>query len=141
MHNLAMAVASKQGYVVTGSDDDIFDPALIHLRQAGLLPDRMGWHPERITPDIDAIILGCTHYPLLMDKIRTYMPSGIEIIPQGNYVAHSLKQYLANHPEMQQRISQGGTATFYTTEYPEQFNESASIFMDEPVEAHRITLS
>ena len=58
MHNLAMAVASKQGYVVTGSDDEIFDPALTHLRQAGLLPDRMGWHPERITPDIDAIILG-----------------------------------------------------------------------------------
>lgn len=58
MHNLAMAVASKQGYVVTGSDDEIFDPALTHLRDAGLLPDQMGWHPERITPDIDAVILG-----------------------------------------------------------------------------------
>lgn len=58
MHNLALAVASKQGYVVTGSDDEIFDPALTHLRDAGLLPDEMGWHPERITPDIDAIILG-----------------------------------------------------------------------------------
>lgn len=58
MHNLALAVASKQGYVVTGSDDEIFDPALTHLRDAGLLPAEMGWHPERITPDIDAIILG-----------------------------------------------------------------------------------
>ena len=58
MHNLALAVASKKGYVVTGSDDEIFDPALTHLRDAGLLPDEMGWHPERITPDIDAIILG-----------------------------------------------------------------------------------
>ncbi|MBR3407640.1 MAG: peptidoglycan synthetase [Paludibacteraceae bacterium] len=58
MHNLAMAVAQKQGYRVTGSDDEIFDPALTHLREAGLLPDEMGWHPERITPDIDAIILG-----------------------------------------------------------------------------------
>lgn len=58
MHNLAMAVASKAGYIVTGSDDEIFDPALTHLRDAGLLPDEMGWHPERITPDIDAIILG-----------------------------------------------------------------------------------
>ena len=58
MHNLALAVASKQGYVVTGSDDEIFDPALTHLRDAGLLPDEMGWHPERITRDIDAIILG-----------------------------------------------------------------------------------
>ena len=58
MHNLALAVASKAGYKVTGSDDEIFDPALSHLREAGLLPDQMGWHPERITPDIDAIILG-----------------------------------------------------------------------------------
>ena len=58
MHNLALAVASKQGYIVTGSDDEIFDPALTHLRDAGLLPAEMGWHPERITPDIDAIILG-----------------------------------------------------------------------------------
>lgn len=58
MHNLALAVASKQGYRVTGSDDEIFDPALTHLRQAGLLPPEMGWHPERITPDLDAVILG-----------------------------------------------------------------------------------
>ncbi len=58
MHNLALAVASKAGYRVTGSDDEIFDPALSHLREAGLLPDEMGWHPERITSDIDAIILG-----------------------------------------------------------------------------------
>lgn len=58
MHNLALAVASKAGYQVTGSDDEIFDPALTHLLEAGLLPDEMGWHPERITKDIDAIILG-----------------------------------------------------------------------------------
>lgn len=58
MHNLALAVASKAGYKVTGSDDEIFDPALSHLREAGLLPEEMGWHPERITKDIDAIILG-----------------------------------------------------------------------------------
>ena len=58
MHNLALAVASKAGYKVTGSDDEIFDPALSHLREAGLLPEEMGWHPERITSDIDAIILG-----------------------------------------------------------------------------------
>ena len=58
MHNLALAVQQKAGYVVTGSDDEIFDPARTHLQDAGLLPDEMGWHPERITPDIDAIILG-----------------------------------------------------------------------------------
>ena len=58
MHNLAMAIQQKAGYIVTGSDDEIFDPARTHLKDAGLLPDEMGWHPERITPDIDAIILG-----------------------------------------------------------------------------------
>ena len=58
MHNLAMAVASKQGYTVTGSDDEIFDPARTHLHEAGLYPKELGWHPELITPDIDAIILG-----------------------------------------------------------------------------------
>ncbi len=58
MHNLALAVASKEGYIVTGSDDEIFDPALTHLRDAGLLPEALGWHPERITPDLDAVILG-----------------------------------------------------------------------------------
>lgn len=58
MHNLAMAVACKKGYVVTGSDDEIFDPARTHLLKAGLLPAELGWHPERITPDIDAVILG-----------------------------------------------------------------------------------
>jgi UDP-N-acetylmuramate: L-alanyl-gamma-D-glutamyl-meso-diaminopimelate ligase len=58
MHNLAMAVATKAGYIVTGSDDEIFDPARTHLLEAGLLPEEMGWHPEKITSDIDAIILG-----------------------------------------------------------------------------------
>jgi len=58
MHNLALAVQQKEGYIVTGSDDEIFDPARTHLEQAGLLPKQMGWHPEQITPDIDAIILG-----------------------------------------------------------------------------------
>ena len=58
MHNLVMAVATKAGYVVTGSDDEIFDPARTHLQEAGLLPEEMGWHPEKITSDIDAIILG-----------------------------------------------------------------------------------
>ena len=58
MHNRAMAVATKAGYVVTGSDDEIFDPARTHLENAGLLPKEMGWHPENITSDIDAIILG-----------------------------------------------------------------------------------
>ena len=58
MHNLALALAQKKDYVITGSDDEIFDPAKTHLEQAGLMPDKIGWDAERITPDIDAIILG-----------------------------------------------------------------------------------
>lgn len=58
MHNLAMELAARKNYQVTGSDDEIFDPALSHLREAGLLPEQMGWHPERITSDLDAVILG-----------------------------------------------------------------------------------
>ena len=58
MHNLALAVASKPGYIVTGSDDEIFDPARTHLLEAGLLPAEPGWFPEKITNDLDAVILG-----------------------------------------------------------------------------------
>ena len=58
MHNLAMELAARKHFMVTGSDDEIFDPALSRLREAGLLPRQMGWHPENITADIDAVILG-----------------------------------------------------------------------------------
>ncbi len=58
MHNLAIAVSEKQGYTVTGSDDEIFDPARSRLEAHGLLPAETGWHPERITADLDAVILG-----------------------------------------------------------------------------------
>lgn len=91
-------------------------------------------------PLIDSVILGCTHYPLLLDKIRQYMPSGVKIIPQGDYVAESLQDYLMRHGDMQSRISQGGTLRLLTTEHPDQFNENASIFLDHPVCAERIVL-
>lgn len=93
-----------------------------------------------LDPQVDSIILGCTHYPLLMDKIQQHIPSGIKVIPQGDYVATSLQDYLQRHPEMQSRISQSGTLRLLTTEQPEQFNESAAIFLDHPVDAVRITL-
>ena len=57
MHNLALALKQKR-YTITGSDDEIFDPARTRLQQAGLLPETEGWHPERITPDLDAVVLG-----------------------------------------------------------------------------------
>ncbi|MBR5467291.1 MAG: glutamate racemase [Bacteroidaceae bacterium] len=91
-------------------------------------------------PLIDTVILGCTHYPILLEKIKEFMPQGINIIPQGKYVADSLQNYLHRHPDMQQRLSQNGTLHLLTTEQPSQFNENASIFLNNPVEAQRIIL-
>lgn len=91
-------------------------------------------------PDIDTIILGCTHFPLLMPKILKYTPPGITIVPQGEYVASSLKDYLRRHTEMEQQITKGGTVTYYTTENTEKFKKSATIFLHEEIEAHHIEL-
>lgn len=91
-------------------------------------------------PSIDSVILGCTHYPLLLDKIERHMPPSVKIIAQGEYVASSLQDYLLRHQEMEERITKGGTLRFLTTEQPEQFNDSAAIFLDHIVDATRITL-
>ncbi len=90
--------------------------------------------------DIDTVILGCTHYPLLLDKIRQFMPPHVQVIPQGDYVASSLADYLQRHPEMESRCSQGGHTEFYTTESPVRFQESASIFLQEDIDVQHITL-
>ncbi len=83
-------------------------------------------------PEIDTIILGCTHYPLLLDKIRQYTPAHIRIVSQGMYVARSLQDYLSRHPEMNRRCTQGGRCRFLTTESESKFEESASIFLRRP---------
>ena len=85
----------------------------------------------RLDPRIDAIILGCTHYPLLMPKILKYLPSGVRVVPQGEYVADSLKDYLERHPEMASRCSRQGQVHYLTTENPDKFKESAQIFLHE----------
>ena len=90
--------------------------------------------------DIDTIILGCTHYPLLMPKIRLYTPAGETVVPQGDYVAASLKTYLGQHPEMERKCSTGGSVHYLTTENPDKFRESASIFLKERVGVDSITL-
>ena len=89
---------------------------------------------------IDTVILGCTHYPLLLPKIRRYMPSDVAVVAQGELVAESLKDYLCRHPEMDARCTRGGTCTYCTTEAEEKFSESASTFLNEAVEVHRVTL-
>ena len=94
----------------------------------------------RLDADIDTVILGCTHYPLLLPKIHKYMPRGIRIISQGEYVADSLKNYFQRHPEIEQRCTKGGQVHYLTTENPEKFKEQAQIFLHEPVEVENVVL-
>lgn len=92
-------------------------------------------------PDIDTIILGCTHYPLLINKIRQFTPSHVRIVTQGEYVAHSLRSYLDRHTDMDARCTKGNTCHFLTTESLSKFEESASIFLrQEHIEVESITL-
>lgn len=79
-------------------------------------------------PLIDVIILGCTHYPMLLPKIKPLLPSGVEVMSQGEVVANSLLNYLDRHPEMEINCSRGGEVRFFTTENPEKFGKMASLF-------------
>ena len=94
-----------------------------------------------LDPNIDAIILGCTHYPLLMPKIVKYVNPGIRIVPQGEYVAESLRNYFLRHPEMEAQCTKNGTVHYLTTENPDKFKESAQLFLHEDVEVKNIILS
>ena len=94
----------------------------------------------RLDPSIDAVILGCTHDPLLMPKIVKYVSPGVRIVPQGEYVAESLQNYFQRHPEMETRCSKGGSVEYLTTENPDKFRESAQIFLHEHVDVRNITL-
>lgn len=89
---------------------------------------------------IDSIILGCTHYPLLIPKIRKYLSSEIEIISQGKIIAESLKDYLSRHPEMAKNIDENGKIEYFTTESPEKFISSAAIFLEKEIEAKHIEI-
>lgn len=91
-------------------------------------------------PDIDTLVLGCTHYPLLLPKIRRYVPDGLTVLSQGEIVASSLKDYMLRHPDMEKACSRGGRIDFLTTENPKLFNRLASIFVGERVEAEGIVL-
>ena len=94
----------------------------------------------RADPDIDTVILGCTHYPLLLPKIHKYMPRGIRIVSQGEYVADSLQQYFERHPDIEARCTRNGEVHYLTTENPDKFREQAQVFLHEPVEVENITL-
>ncbi|MBQ0073407.1 MAG: glutamate racemase [Prevotella sp.] len=91
-------------------------------------------------PLIDTIILGCTHYPLLMNAVKKVTPPNIRIVAQGEYVAASLEDYLHRHKDIAENCSKGGTIRYYTTESPERFKECAAMFLHEEVEVEHIDL-
>ena len=93
-----------------------------------------------LDPQIDTIILGCTHYPLLMPKISKYVGKGVRIVPQGEYVAKSLKDYLHRHETIEKKCTKEGTCRYFTTENPEKFKESAQIFLHKQVNVAHIDL-
>ena len=94
----------------------------------------------RQSPDIDVLVLACTHYPLLIDKIKKYTPTGIQILSQGGIVAQSLAYYLRRHPEMDSRLGKNGMRIFRTTDSTEMFDRNASVFFGEEVRSEKVAL-
>lgn len=91
-------------------------------------------------PLIDTLVLGCTHYPLLIKKIEQFIPDNVRLLAQGQYVAESLKDYLYRHPEMESLCSTHGSCRFLTTEAEDKFDSMASVFLNEKISAERIVL-
>lgn len=94
----------------------------------------------RTDPMIDTLLLGCTHYPILYNKIRHVIPDRVKIVPQGELVAKSLANYLQRHPEIEMSCSKNGTAEFLTTENTDKFNTLAELFLNSKVDSKRIQL-
>jgi glutamate racemase len=90
--------------------------------------------------DIDTILLACTHYPLLKDKIAEYLPLDVKLVTQGEIVANSLADYLQRHPEIENLCSKNGKRSFYTTDSPEDFDNHATTFFGEAVRSKHMDL-
>lgn len=91
-------------------------------------------------PEIDTIMLGCTHYPLLQDKIKSLLPKEISVVSQGEIVAKSLADYLQRHTEMERRCTKNASIRYFSTESVEKFSSSASVFLNEKIIAEHIDL-
>jgi glutamate racemase len=92
-------------------------------------------------PDIDTILLACTHYPLLADKIKQHLPEKIQVVSQGEIVAGSLADYLQRHPEIETAITKNGVRKFYTTDDAADFDDNATVFFGEKVKSEHLGLS
>jgi len=90
---------------------------------------------------IDTLLLACTHYPLLINKIRQFVPEGVTVVSQGEIVASSLAEYLTRHPELANKISKNGQLSFFTTDSTVDFDSHAAIFFGKPVRSQHVDLS
>jgi glutamate racemase len=90
--------------------------------------------------EIDTVVLGCTHYPLLEKKIKQYLPSNVQLLSQGEIVAKSLLDYLHRHPEIEAVCSKGGGVEYFTTESTEDFDRKAAIFLGQEVRSKHLAL-
>jgi glutamate racemase len=91
--------------------------------------------------EIDTILLACTHYPLLEEKIKKHLPKNIQVVSQGDIVANSVNEYLHHHPEMEARLTKGSNIRFFTTDDIDDFNEHGSIFFGQEVSAEHLDLN
>lgn len=132
------------GFTVVGQECPMWVP-LVENREAdspgadyfvGKYVDAM----MQADPMIDTALLGCTHYPLLIDKICRAIPSGVNVVTQGEIVARSLQDYLRRHPEMSARVSREGACRYLTTESAAKFSEMGSLFLRKDISAESITL-
>ena len=130
--NIRVLTAVGEGFVELVEEDREQSPEAVETVRRVLEP--------MIREGADQIVLGCTHYPILLPKIRKYMPESITIVSQGKLVADSLKDYLHRHPEIDAQCTRNGKCSYYTTEAEDKFTESASIFLNEAVTVQRIEL-
>jgi glutamate racemase len=92
------------------------------------------------SPNIDTILLACTHYPLLMDKIKQFIPQGVNVLSQGKIVADSLQEYLQRHIEIDEKCSKNAQIRFFTTDSTEDFDSHAANFYGKPVQSAHLAL-
>lgn len=92
------------------------------------------------SPSIDLLLLACTHYPLLRNKIEKFLPAGVQVLSQGDIVASSLVDYLGRHPEMASRCTQQAQLSFYTTDNSLAFDKQAAHFFGRPIQSKEIQL-
>jgi glutamate racemase len=93
------------------------------------------------SPQIDTVLLACTHYPLMAAKIQGFLPADVKLVTQGDIVAKSLATYLQNHPEIDQKCSKNGQVQFFTTDNPSSFEEKGSLFFGQKIAANHTDLA